>query len=365
MFRCSRIARPGTRSRRRVHVNLEIVALTAGIPALALVWRVQEGCANRTPLASVWTSFLVGIVLTLPAVLLGSLISTWISAGLPAEWHAAGRAFLVAALPEEALKLAVLVVYAAAQPRFRGPREGVTHGLAVGLGFAVAENILRAGTGSMETLVLRSASVVPFHALLGVIMGFRVGRAVLRQGRHQRELVRALAVPVALHGLYDACLLFAADRPAVPSGDPSLLAVGLGAGAVATVLSSALVVRRIARRLDREDPIDGVVHPQPGRTLHLSMIVSAWVRVAVGGATAATGAWLLLGTLVFPPYLASGSDKVVLALTLVRTAGGALTLLGMVLASRGLELRRTALAKARRLAVPRKEQRVPGARHRA
>jgi hypothetical protein len=237
--------------------------------------------------------------------------------------------------------------------------------LAVGLGFACAENILRAGTGSLETLVLRSFSAVPFHALLGLIMGFRVGRAVLRKGRHGRELVRALAVPVALHGTYDACLLLAAERPAVASGDPSTAGLVLALCAVAAVLGSAFAVGRIARRLDREDPLDGVVHPRPtGREASvLGDIAPAWVRIMSGGATSASGAWLVLGTLVFPPYAASSDPNLALALALVRTAGVTLSVLGLLLAARGLTLRRAAHALVRRRSG-RAVHSTPGARRR-
>lgn len=322
-----------------VIVHLEWIAVLAGLPALALVWRVHEGTGNRSSLSSVWTSFLIGLLLTVPAIVAGLGARMAFVDDLTGAGHALGTAFLVASLPEEGLRLLALVAYATAQPRFLGPREGVTHGLAVGLGFAVAEGIVYADSVSTDVLLLRSITTVPFHGLLGVLMGFRVGRAVLRKGREARELVKAFALPFVLHGLYDASLLLAASETPADAGDPSTAAYLLGSVAVLAMFASGLIVRRIARRLDREDALDGSVHPHPESRAG-EVASAAWSRIVAGGLTSAIGIWLLVGTYAFPPRGDPLGPRLELALVIVQATSLLLIIGGHAVALRGLALRR-------------------------
>jgi RsiW-degrading membrane proteinase PrsW (M82 family) len=140
------------------------------------------------------------------------------------EWLALGgtaaraaEAWLLAALVEEGAKWLALCATVWRWREFDEPLDGVVYGVALALGFATVENVLCVVRDGLAIGLLRALFAVPAHALFGAAMGFYLGRAKLGRGRFQqgpvtraaraRGLALALAVPFAVHGLYDFLLV--------------------------------------------------------------------------------------------------------------------------------------------------------------
>ena len=196
------------------------MAALGAAPSLALlVFFYLKDRYEPEPRGHVALAFAQGMGVTLPA-----FAASWLLArAVGGEWLALGgwpaRAFealVLAAACEELPKwLAFLFIY-----RWREldePLDGVVYGVALALGFATVENVLRVARDGLGVGLLRAVFAVPAHALFGAVMGFYVGRAKLGDGqwqgidvtRRQRRarLAAALAVPLLFHAAYDALLV--------------------------------------------------------------------------------------------------------------------------------------------------------------
>ena len=154
--------------------------------------------------------------------------------------------FILTALVEEGGKYAVLRLRTWRSPHFNFTFDAVVYAVCVSLGFATVENIFYVMDGSIETAVMRALLSVPGHAIDGVFMGFYYG-AAKRDEWHGREResrtgrLKALLVPVLLHGFYDFCL----------SVESYYFLILFG---VFEIVVTVLAVRRV-RLLSREDAL--------------------------------------------------------------------------------------------------------------
>ena len=142
-------------------------------------------------------------------------------------------AFLVG-LIEETIKFVFIRWLVFRRPEFDEPYDGILFAVAVGLGFASAENLLYViGSGSLTVAIARAVLSVPAHSLWGVIMGFYLGLWKFQSDPAVRRglLLRALAIPAFLHGLFDFLIL---SGPVTANLSPlSAAAIIIGQGIVA------------------------------------------------------------------------------------------------------------------------------------
>jgi RsiW-degrading membrane proteinase PrsW (M82 family) len=165
-------------------------------------------------------------------------------------------AFVVAALVEESLKLAVVLLYPRRRSGVLDVMDGVVYCVAASLGFGLIENAVFAWSDP-RTAVLRSMTAVPVHAVASGAMGYFVGRAsFVRRESQSPVLAAGLATAIAIHGLYDWAVFYRG-----PFWEVQSLSV-LGAGAL---LLAALV--RHAMRMDAAmygpDALASLEHPWP------------------------------------------------------------------------------------------------------
>jgi RsiW-degrading membrane proteinase PrsW (M82 family) len=165
----------------------------------------------------------------LPAVAVAAFLSTRLSPG---------RAVLAVPLLEELLK-ALVLLYLVRRPSFTYFVDGAVYGFAVGIGFAIFENLLylyqHPATG-LSTAAGRVLSTNLMHAGTSAVVGVALGLA-----RFQRFSRRALFLGA---GLTLAVLFHAGFNRLVTAGGGPLLplyAVLAGLGALAFV---ALTIRR-------------------------------------------------------------------------------------------------------------------------
>ena len=162
----------------------------------------------------------------------------------------AGRAFLGIALPEEAVKAAVIVWAGRRRRDFGCLMDGAVYGVSAAMGFALLENILYlAGAGEPTGAALqRGFTAVPLHALTGGFMGLAVGRVRIECGG---SLSGAFLSAVLLHGAYDWFLI----DPGLPSPLIFVLLV-IGWGVLLTALGRARRADESSGRLKSAGCID-------------------------------------------------------------------------------------------------------------
>ena len=187
---------------------ISFTVLAAALPALLLLWYFRSRDRNPEPSRVVWTTFLLGVVIVLPILVVARPATDFAASIRNPLASSLADAFLAAAIPEEFFKFLVLTLYAARHKEFDEPMDGVVYGAVVSLGFAAFENILYCLDGSVTTQVARALTAVPAHSFTGAIMGYYVGRAKFGgdEGRG-RLMLKGLAIATLLHGLYDFPLM--------------------------------------------------------------------------------------------------------------------------------------------------------------
>ncbi|HYE01465.1 MAG TPA: PrsW family glutamic-type intramembrane protease [Alphaproteobacteria bacterium] len=189
-------------------------ALASLLPAILLTALAAAWCGRLRSDPLIWSAFGLGLLCCglsgLASAPLGLL--NFLTDDLSADL--AIRAFLVAAVPEELAKFAVLLIVLR-DPRVRGPADTVCLSVCVSLGFAGVENMLygAVATDWAFTLVMRALITVPSHAADGLLMGACLVLARRAHGGGGFRWLLPLLVPVMSHGLFDLPLMNLSETP--------------------------------------------------------------------------------------------------------------------------------------------------------
>ena len=111
---------------------------------------------------------------------------------------------------EEGAKLFPLRRRTWGEPNFNYSFDAVVYAVFVSLGFAAFENLRYVLAFGLGVALPRAVLAVPGHMGFAVVMGAFYGRARLKKSRGQMgwpSLLLAYLLPVALHGIYDACCM--------------------------------------------------------------------------------------------------------------------------------------------------------------
>jgi RsiW-degrading membrane proteinase PrsW (M82 family) len=232
--------------------------ILAAAPVMVLLALFRRADALRPePRGEVARALVLGALLAIPVFALEVLLKRLLGGAA----LAAGRfldAYLVAALPEEAAKLAVVLAVPFRRKSFDEFSDGVLYTAAASLGFGLLENLLYvsgwfamwfcalpgvrllcapgiaspSGTHHIVLGLVRALTAVPMHALAAGIMGYFVGRARFAElslathalhevvdvvpavvSRRTAWCVVGLTAAVTVHGTYDwAVYAFGAER---------------------------------------------------------------------------------------------------------------------------------------------------------
>ncbi len=151
----------------------------------------------------IWFTFGLGV---LCAIFMSFLIYpidsvfSKISAPLP---YALAWATLGSAIPEESMKMLVIILYCSRRNSFENKMDGIVYGATASLGFATLENIFYVIETDIYTAVVRGLSAVPSHAMDGAIMGYFLVKAHINKTAKYSNLIIAWLLPVGLHALYN------------------------------------------------------------------------------------------------------------------------------------------------------------------
>src|SRR6195256_6225790 len=237
-----------------------VIGTAAVAPALLMLWLVIAAGEHPGPPSEVGTAFLLGAAsISLLGVARAPFAS--ISAAFENPWLVqAMHSIFGVAMPEETVKILVIVAVSARRRPLADPMDSVVYGAAAGLGFAAYENLaylVQHPEMWRSLAVLRSVLTVPFHGALGIIAGayLALGRSGTALGahRHNRDWARIsnrilmLFAPMALHAGFDFPLLTLQQNPDI-DGSTRLL---LGATSVVIGFSSIGFAARLVHRVAR------------------------------------------------------------------------------------------------------------------
>ncbi|RJF86936.1 protease PrsW [Oleomonas cavernae] len=226
-----------------------LMIAAAVVPSLLILRYFVKSDRFPEPTRAILGTFFLGVLIVIPVLVVALPLGAALEPRIGQPLALAGvQAFLLAAIPEEAFKLAVLLLYCRRHKAFDEPMDGLVYGVTASLGFATLENLLYVvggGEGWIGIAVLRAFTAVPGHAVLGAIMGFYVARARFEPERAGAMLWAAFLVPMALHGLYDFGLLGAALTEE---------AGWIGLGLIVLIVEVVWALR-LQRRLRREQQV--------------------------------------------------------------------------------------------------------------
>ena len=278
-----------------------VIGSAAVAPALLILWLVVAADERPGPPGRVWTAFVLGAASIL---LLGAARAPFASILAAPEnaWAAqALHSIFGVALPEETVKILVIVAVSARRRPFADPMDTVVYGAAAGLGFAAYENLaylVQHAEMWRSLAALRSVLTVPFHGALGIIAGAYL--AIARSGtalgahRHHRDWARissralVLFAPLALHAAFDFPLLTLQQNPDISPSTRLLL----GSVSVLIGFSSIAFAIRLVRRVGR--------HHAPRTELareRLGQLRRMWALLVLGGGAGFAGLAFLLSSI--------------------------------------------------------------------
>lgn len=186
-------------------------ALLPPLILMQVVYRMDR--LEREPPGLLWGLFFRGLLAMFPILVLEVVADQFIDFFY---WKPIVYLFLayfvVPGFIEEGVKYRVLLHRTWNEPNFNYQFDGVVYAVFVSLGFAAVENVMYVLTSGFTTAVVRAIFSIPGHAMFGVIMGAKFGRAKWCQSHGQQEqadlcLRRAWLMPAVLHGTYDFLLV--------------------------------------------------------------------------------------------------------------------------------------------------------------
>lgn len=184
-----------------------ITLLITVIPSILILFYFIKSDKFKEPKKIIIMTFLLGVMITVPAGYLNHYILKIFSNGDVLNDALIGG-FFAGGFVEEVLKFLVLYFYILKEKAFNEPMDAIVYGITVSLGFATLENFdyvyfhsAEYNISSLETAIIRSISAIPLHAVCGVMMGFYFGMYAFVSGG--KNLSLALIVPYIFHGTYN------------------------------------------------------------------------------------------------------------------------------------------------------------------
>ena len=144
------------------------------IPGLILLFLFFLRDKIREPFSMVISTFAMAFIITMPLDLLIQIVDPLLYSLFDNQYFYSFRSFFRAAFLEEFLKFSVLFYYVSKHHEFNEFVDGIIYGAAIGLGYAVAENlgyIYFTSDYNLTSLALHRLQPMISHTLFGIIMG--------------------------------------------------------------------------------------------------------------------------------------------------------------------------------------------------
>lgn len=197
-------------------------------PVVIFLYVVYKKDTIKEPWAILRNCFLVGILCTIPAVIISLILGYHENIQNPVL-SSFYNAFVEAAFAEELAKFAVLYWVAWKSKEFDQFYDGIVYAVFVSMGFAVTENIIYVFNYGYGVAIGRAILAIPGHGFFGVAMGYHLSIAKFSHGgRRRKNLLLSLVVPILLHGIYDFILMYSDAASLQPSALALLLLIFTG-----------------------------------------------------------------------------------------------------------------------------------------
>ncbi len=183
-------------------MGLLALAIAPGVAICIFIYLKDK--YNKEPLGLMIGSFFIGMLSTIPAVIL-QLVFTRPVENMMGESvaYTAVFAFIVVALSEEGSKFLAIRIVPYRRRAFDDPFDGIVYAVMVGMGFATLENIGYVLQHGFATGILRMFLSVPAHATFAVLMGYHMGLAKFDPANRKKYMRLAIFWPVIFHGSFD------------------------------------------------------------------------------------------------------------------------------------------------------------------
>jgi RsiW-degrading membrane proteinase PrsW (M82 family) len=157
---------------------------------------------NRQSFNNILRVFLLGSVVTIPAVIALEITGAGLFKGPPV--HSTAVSFLLIGPIEEIFKLAAVWIAVYRSQDFREPIDGIIYALSAALGFSAVENIIYIFSFGPVAIWSRILYATPAHMLFASMWGYSLGRARFQRDGELLTIARGLLVASLLHGAYDS-----------------------------------------------------------------------------------------------------------------------------------------------------------------
>lgn len=189
-----------------------IYLVAAVLPAMILfIYIYNQQGVHRQPASLMWKLFGAGALAAIIASVLEYIGTNIFDARttLKGNEYYLVFALLVIGVIEEGSKFLFLKKETWNVLCFETRFDGIIYSVAVGLGFAILENINYVFSYGLSTATVRAFTAIPGHLSFGVIMGYFYGRAKFFHDTGHDSLsvlsqAAGLGCAIVLHGLYDA-----------------------------------------------------------------------------------------------------------------------------------------------------------------
>jgi len=201
------------------------LAIAPGIAICLFVYSKNK--YEREPLRYLAVSFLLGILSTVPALIIQTLAGDMLHKNTQhiIFWDAF-FAYIVVAFNEEGCKFLMLRLYAYPKKIFNEPFDGIVYAVMVGMGFATVENIEYVYKYGIQTGFIRFFLSVPAHAAFAVLMGYHAGLAKFNPSKSTWLLAKGLLIAVFFHGSFDLCIFLQQNKEVTKYISTGLLSFG-------------------------------------------------------------------------------------------------------------------------------------------
>lgn len=181
-----------------------LLILLASLPGVLISYAIfRADKYEREPLAPLLLCFVLGALLTIPAVRVEKWTFDLIARGSNDFWSTLLMAFGAVAFNEEVLKFAVPALIVLPRAFFNEPFDGIVYAVLTAMGFATLENINYADRFGAETVLLRMFTAVPAHLAFGIVQGYYIGLARFGAAKPFKKMLQGLLIAILLHGTYD------------------------------------------------------------------------------------------------------------------------------------------------------------------
>ena len=189
-----------------------LIALAVA-PGLAIIFYIYlKDKFNKEPLWLVIISFFLGMVSTIPAIIIQLLSGKSLdNLGHETILSVAFLAYVIVGGSEELSKYIMIRYFAYKRNAFDDPFDGIVYSVMVSMGFATLENIGYVLQGGITTGIIRMFLSVPAHATFGILMGYFVGLAKFQTQKSFQHLSTGLLLAIFFHGTFDFFLFISKD----------------------------------------------------------------------------------------------------------------------------------------------------------